>query len=185
MRKTILCAAIISATLVNTIAFAEKMTCHGQVGTGTLDSNVGDCIFISHSADGTKISRVCKMLDQCEVVADVKPMKGFDTFEINKVYSVKLIKKLGPGLIGAGALAPASAETMTCKGDVFPTILDGEACSLGLTKLSAADINKIWAVCESSEPCEITAIVKIVPETKTSARLVNAVKILKVKKLIK
>ena len=63
--------------------------CHGTVVTGALDSSIGDCIFLAKDRKvADKIFKVCKMGDDCQVIAKVV---GPD-FQIVRVLSVRLTK---------------------------------------------------------------------------------------------
>jgi len=80
-------AAVVLYCALNVAAFAKTLTCRGEVMAATLDSAVGDCSFLTHSVAADRIFKVCKMQDECEVVAVMK-----DDW-IAKVVSVRLIKK--------------------------------------------------------------------------------------------
>ncbi len=88
MKKLLIRTVIISCCAASAPAVAKGVTCRGEVKTGTLDSAVGDCSFLSKGKEASKIFKVCKMDDQCEVTANVR-----DGNWITKVISVKLIKK--------------------------------------------------------------------------------------------
>ncbi len=87
MKKLILVTAAISFCILSAAAFAKTMACRGEVKTGTTDDAVGDCSVLTPTPADTKIFKVCKMGDECEVIG-----KG-DGDWLKQVISVRLIKK--------------------------------------------------------------------------------------------
>ena len=76
-----------SASGQNKAGEIARKTIRGEVKTGTLDSAIGEYIFVTRSGEAVKMFQKCRMNDECRVEADVKGD------EIVKVRSVRLIKR--------------------------------------------------------------------------------------------
>lgn len=65
---------ILLASSVSTAKAEKEFTCRGEISVGSLDSGVGDCVFITDSEVGKRIFSTCGSGDICEVnaVVDVK-----------------------------------------------------------------------------------------------------------------
>ncbi len=78
----------LGSVLIKEKEFPEKTT-RGELSYGTLDSSIGDFMFISNSEIGEQIFQECKALENCEVKAIVEESEYGDM--IKKVIYVKKI----------------------------------------------------------------------------------------------
>lgn len=90
-----------------------QITCRGRVSTGTLDSRVGECGFLTSSPVADKILATCKMGDECEVIG-----KG-SKYWLDTVSTVKLISGSGASVntplqssLSSNAAAQLSKESI-------------------------------------------------------------------------